>query len=78
MHHGGQREQAKAEWISLFCLQILFVLRVFDRLNLLRYCGIKVYGSKEKQCRFLQVLLLLASMAHSLQSLYKACKTDFP
>ena len=26
-----------------------------DRLNLLRYCGIKVYGSKEKPSRLLQV-----------------------
>ena len=28
-NHGGQREQAKAEWISLFCLQISFVLACF-------------------------------------------------
>ena len=28
-NHGGQREQANAEWISLFCLQILFVLACF-------------------------------------------------
>ena len=27
--HGGQREQAKAEWISLFCLQISFALACF-------------------------------------------------
>ena len=27
--HGGQWEQAKAEWISLFCLQISFVLGCF-------------------------------------------------
>ena len=27
-NHGGQREQAKAEWISLFCLQISY--HVFD------------------------------------------------
>ena len=32
--------------------------RVFDQLNLLRYCGIKVNGSKEKQSRFLQVQLI--------------------
>ena len=25
-NHGGQPEQARAEWISLFCLQISFVL----------------------------------------------------
>ena len=28
-NHGGQREQAKAGWISLFCLQISFVLPCF-------------------------------------------------
>ena len=28
-NHGGQREQAKAGWISLFCLQISFVLACF-------------------------------------------------
>ena len=57
-NHGGQRKQAKAEWISLFCLQISFVLACFDQLNLLRYCGIKVNGSKEKPSRFLQVQLI--------------------
>ena len=55
---GGQREQAKAEWISLFCLQISFVLACFDQLNLLIYCGIKVNGSKEKPSRFLQLQLI--------------------
>ena len=29
-----------------------------DQLNLLRYCGIKVKGSKEKPSRFLQVQLI--------------------
>ena len=29
-----------------------------DQLNLLRYCGIKVNGSKEKPSRFLQVQLI--------------------
>ena len=28
-NYGGQREQAEAGWISLFCLQILFVLACF-------------------------------------------------
>ena len=28
-NHKGQQEQAKAEWISLFCLQISFVLACF-------------------------------------------------
>ena len=46
-----QWEQAKAEWISLFCFQ-------FDQLNLLKYCGIKVNGSKEKPSPFLQVQLI--------------------
>ena len=55
---GGQREQAKAEWISLFCLQISFVLACFDQLNFLRYCAIKVNGSKEKPSRFLQVQVI--------------------
>ena len=32
--------------------------RVFDQLNLLRYCGIKVNGSKEQPSRFLQVQLI--------------------
>ena len=57
-NHKGQREQAKAEWISLFCLQISFFQDVFDQLNLLRYYGIKVNGSKEKPSRFLQVQLI--------------------
>ena len=32
--------------------------RVFDQLNLLKYCGIKLNGSKEKASRFLQVQLI--------------------
>ena len=32
--------------------------RVFAQLNLLKYCGIKVNGSKEKPSRFLQVQLI--------------------
>ena len=28
-NYGGQREQVKAGWISLFCLQISFVLAYF-------------------------------------------------
>ena len=52
------REQAKTGWISLFCLQTSFVLAcLFYQLNLLRYCGIKVNGSKEQPSRFLQVQL---------------------
>ena len=49
-NHEGQREQAKAEWISLFCLQISFVLACFwsiEPLKILWY-----------QSRFLQVQLI--------------------
>ena len=28
-NHGGQQEQAKAGWISLFCLQLSFALACF-------------------------------------------------
>ena len=78
-NHGSQQEQAKAAWISLFCLQISFVLACFwsiEPLKIQLYCGIKVNGSKDKQSRFLQVTIDQC-MAHSLQSLYKASKTDF-
>ena len=44
-NHGGQREQAKAEWISLFCLQILFVLACFWSIEPLK---ILWYQSKRK------------------------------
>ena len=44
-NHGGQREQAKAEWISLFCLQILFVLACFWSIEPLK---ILWYQSKGK------------------------------
>ena len=43
--HGGQREQAKAEWISLFCLQISFVLACFWSIEPLK---ILWYQSKRK------------------------------
>ena len=59
--HGGKwAKQAKAEWISLFCLQISFVLACFwsiEPLKIRLYCGIKVNGSKDKPSRFLQVQL---------------------
>ena len=45
-NHGSQREQAKGELISLYW-----------SIEPLRYCGIKVNGSKEKPRRFLQVLI---------------------
>ena len=44
-NHGGQREQAKAEWISLFCLQISFVLACFWSIEPLK---ILWYQSKRK------------------------------
>ena len=46
-NHGSQREQAKGELISLYW-----------SIEPLRYCGIKVNGSKEKPSRFLQVQLI--------------------
>ena len=58
-NHGGQWEQAKARWISLFRLQISFVLAYFYQLNL-RYCGIKVNRSKEQPRRLLQSTTFLA------------------
>ena len=48
-NHGSQREQAKIKVSGFYCI---------DQLNLLRYCGIKVNGSKEKPSRFLQVQLI--------------------
>ena len=42
---GGQREQAKGEWISLFCLQSLFVLACFW---LIEHFKILWYQSKRK------------------------------
>ena len=48
--HGGQWEEAKAAWISLF-LSSNFVCFI-------KYCGIKVNASKEKPSRFLQVQLI--------------------
>ena len=55
----NENKRRLSEWISLFCLQISFVLACFDQLlNLLIYCGIKVNGSKEKPSRFLQVQLI--------------------
>ena len=42
-NHGGHQEQAKAEWILLFCLQILFVLACFWSTE---PCKILCYQSK--------------------------------
>ena len=44
-NHGGEREQAKAECISLFCLQISFVLACFWSIKPLK---ILWYQSKRK------------------------------
>ena len=40
-----------------------------DQLNLLRYCGIKVNGSKEKPSRFLQVQLISVWLTFAYDSL---------
>ena len=40
-----------------FVFQFRLFKRVFNQLNLLRYCGSKVNGSKEQPSRFLQVQL---------------------
>ena len=41
-----------------FVFKFRLFQRVFVQLNLLRYCGIKVNGSKEQPSRFLQVQLI--------------------
>ena len=41
-----------------FVFKFRLFWRVSDQLNLLKYCGIKVNGSKEKPSRFLQVQLI--------------------
>ena len=41
-----------------FVLKFRLFKRVFDQLHLLKYCGIKVNGSKEKPSRFLQGQLI--------------------
>ena len=41
-----------------FVFKFRLSYRVFDQLNVLMYCGIKVSGSKEKPSRFLQVQLI--------------------
>ena len=45
-----------------FVVKFRLFLCVLDQLNLLRYYGIKVNGSKEKQSRFLQVHVQLISV----------------
>ena len=42
-NHGGQREQAKGEWISLFCLQISFILACFLSIEPLKILWYKAY-----------------------------------
>ena len=48
----------KRKLSGFHCFYFRLFQRVFDQLNLLRYCGIKVNGSKEKPSRFLQVQLI--------------------
>ena len=55
---GGQREQTKGEWISLFCLQSLFVLACFWSIEPFKILGYQSKRSKEKRSRFLQVELI--------------------
>ena len=48
----------KLSGFHCFVFRFRLFYRVFDQLKLLRYCGIKVNGSKEKPSRFLQVQLI--------------------
>ena len=52
----------KRKLCGFHCFAFKFSLfwRVFDQLNLLRYCGMKVNRSKEQRSRFLQVQLLIS------------------
>ena len=45
------------------CTDVPLFWRVSDQLNLLKYCGINVNGSKERPSRFLQVQLVYGSFA---------------
>ena len=55
-----EANESKRRLSGLHCFVFKFRLfqGVFDQLNLLKYCGIKVNGSKEKPSRFLQVQLI--------------------
>ena len=53
--NGNKRKLSR---FHCFVLKFRLFLRVFDQLNLLKHCGIKVTGSKEKTSRFLQVQLI--------------------
>ena len=54
----ANRNKQKLSGFHCFVFKFRLFQRVFDQLNLLRYYGIKVNGSKEKQSRFLQVQLI--------------------
>ena len=54
----ANENKRKVSGFRCFVLKVCLFWRVFDQLNLLRYCGIKVNGSKEKRSRFLQVELI--------------------
>ena len=56
MEANGNKQ--KLSGFHCFVFKFSLFSRVFDQLNLLRYYGIKVNGSKEKQSRFLQVQLI--------------------
>ena len=55
-----EANENKQSLSGFYCFVFKFRLfqRVFDQLNLLKYCGIKVSGGKEKPSRFLQVQLI--------------------
>ena len=55
-----EANESKRRLSGFYCFVFKFrlCLRVFDQLNLLKYCGIKVNRSKEKPSRFSQVQLI--------------------
>ena len=58
--HVMEANEKKQRLSGFHCFVFKFRLfqRVVDQLNLLKYCGIKVNGSKEKPSRFLQIQLI--------------------
>ena len=72
-----EANESKRRLSGLHCFVFKFRLfeGVFDQLNLLIYCGIKVNGSKEKPSRFLQVQLIIWLVYGSFATIND--KTDF-
>ena len=54
----ANENKRKLSVFHCFVFKLRLFQRVFDQLNLLKYCGIKVNESKEKPSRFLQVQLI--------------------